>query len=432
MASTTSISGNNNDNNSNNNISNSTIVRFEANESTRIKMIWSAEDLRSERDPHVTFTPVFSHQIFKEEQIIGYEPLRLNIYMGAGSLTSFIDTNYTIKSKNITNVEKQLVTVMSKTDPPLSTYDSFREYIDEKENNFKPPGDKLHEYTVTDRDTGKETVYEVYFGKISDPVMLRYHEKLQLFVLWYIDGASYIYTNDSNWDIFLIFERRVIDGVKRYGVVGYSTIYNFYHHPECNRSRISQFLVLPLYQRMGHGKHLLNAIYNQYKANPSVYGPVYDITVEDPADNFILLRNTVDIENITKAGLVKHVTANFDLSQDHKELFESIRKQLLITPVQSKICLEIILLSKVIHLPASDANYKKFRVYIKKKLFKQFVGSELDSADKEAIEKDPAKKQELEDNKRKVIIELYKQTEDEYSQSIYSVGLTANGTIANR
>ncbi|EFA76210.1 putative histone acetyltransferase [Heterostelium album PN500] len=453
------------------------VYRFDANEVTNIKLVWSSNDLLediekcknnnnnnngdnniNENDGNdensggvVTFNPEFSHKIFKEEQIMGYEPLTLNIYMGAGSLTTYIDTNYTIQSKNITNVERQLLKVMSKSDPPKSTLDSFKDYIEEKEISFKPPGELIYEFSRVDRETGEERHFEIYFGKIIDPNILRYHEKLQLFVLWYIEGGSYIFTEDSNWDIFMMFEKKMIDSTKRYGIVGYTTIYNFYHHPSTNRSRISQFhtdsffiisklqtlsqfLVLPPYQRMGLGKRLLNSLYDYYKSHSSVYGPVYDITVEDPGEYFILLRNSVDLENVVKSGLLKEISAEFDLSQNHKALFEKIRKELLITPVQSKTVLEIYLLSKLMNRPANDPLYKRYRIFIKKRLYKQFFGSEEEAAaagntDKEAADT-PERKKEMEDGKKKVIIDFYEQLENDYTQTINANPLLSTAAAA--
>eukprot|EP01133_Synstelium_polycarpum_P017269 gene17269-20594_t len=336
--------------------------------------------------------------------------------MSAGALVTYIDTNYTIKSRNITNVEKQLIQIMSKTDPPLKDIDTFKYYVEENEKKFRPPGSKIHEYSVFDTETGEDTNYEVYFGRISDPAVLRYHEKLQVFVMWYIDGSSYIFTDDTNWDVFFIFEKRIIDADTRYGIVGYCTVYSFYHHPSTSRERISQFLVLPPYQRMGHGRHLFNSIYNYYKSNESVYGPVYDVTVEDPADNFITLRNTVDLQNIMENDLFKDITADVDLSGDHSQLFENIRKKLLIA--------SIYLLSKLVSLPQSNAAYKRFRVYIKKRLYKQFIGSDVAENDQQEEEK-VKNKEEIEENKKKVIIELYNQLEQDYLQSIKSSGISA-------
>ncbi|KYQ90488.1 putative histone acetyltransferase [Tieghemostelium lacteum] len=421
---------------------NNKLLNFQASETTNIALLWKKEDFQNIENPNKEsqeveksnetgdeckiFHPIFTHQIFKDEIIIGYDPLRLNIYFGAGTLYSYIDTNYTLKSRNITNVEKEYIKLFSKQDPPTANSNEFSLILDDKEDRFKPPGTMVNEYTITDKQTQQERHFEVYFGRITDSYVQRYHERCQIFALWYIDGSSYIFTDDSNWDLFFLFERKLIDGQKRYGFAGYCTVYNFYHHPSLNRSRISQFLLLPIYQRQGHGKNLLNSIYNYYKSNDSVYGKVYDMTVEDPCDEFTQLRNYVDLCNILDGGFFKGVS--LDLTADNKDLLEEIRKKLLITNIQAKTCLEIYLYSKFMNTPSSDPRFKNYRIQVKKKLYKQFIG---DSEMGEIVEKQtinpenitPTDQKTIEQNKIKTIIELYKTVEEDYTQTIQSIGI---------
>ncbi|EGC40025.1 hypothetical protein DICPUDRAFT_93443 [Dictyostelium purpureum] len=348
-------------------------LSFNATESTNLKLVWNLDDIKeiNELENDSSFHPVYSHQIFGEEEtIVGYDPLRFNVLFGAGSLISHIDTNYTLNSNNITNVEGELLKIFSKQDPPISK-ESFYKYIEEKEKLFRPPGKKIYEYTVTDKETGRERDFEVYYGSLSDPQIEKYHERMQIFVLWFIDGSSYVFV-EPNWDLFITFEKRKMDGETRYGLTGYCTVYNFYHHPSQTRERVSQFLILPPYQKMGHGSKLLNSIYNYYKNNDGLYGPVYDVTVEDPADEFNALRNYVDLKNILDDKLFDNV--KLDLNANNTEVFEKIRKSLLIPHKQSKLCLEIFMFSKFISTPVSDPKFKQFRISIKKRLYKQNIG----------------------------------------------------------
>lgn len=45
--------------------------------------------------------------------------------------------------------------------------------------------------------------YEIYYCDTSNSDFIRYHERLQTFVLWYIDGSSFIDTDDANWRFFV-------------------------------------------------------------------------------------------------------------------------------------------------------------------------------------------------------------------------------------
>lgn len=49
------------------------------------------------------------------------------------------------------------------------------------------------------------------------------------------------------------YKKMVSEGKPHYSIVGYTTVYAFYAYPDKTRARISQMLVLPLYQRKGHG-----------------------------------------------------------------------------------------------------------------------------------------------------------------------------------
>eukprot|EP01132_Coremiostelium_polycephalum_P000382 gene382-480_t len=430
-------------------------MKFDAIKSTNIKIVWTPEDnmfdmnIKEEEEEDdeenghppsrkdnnnnsngsdsieydkFAFHPDFNHQIFKDDKIEGFEPLRLNIYMGAGSLYTLIDTNYSSNTKNITNVEKELLKVLSKSDPPTTSKDAFKKYIEENEKQFKPPGKIVCEYNFTTRE-GEEKSYEIYFGRITDDYVLRYHERLQPFVLWFIDGSNFIHTSEDNWDIFFIFETRVINGEKRYGIAGYCTIYNFYHHPEGTRPRISQFLILPPYQRQRLGDKLLNSIYNYYKSNFSLYGPVYDITVEDPADQFKLLRNYVDLKNILDAKLFDNAPKELTSNSNTKELFENIRKQLLIPNSQAKVCLQIYIYRQFINQPKSNPKYKEFRISMKKKIYKQFIGNPTQADTEKQAEEHKVDVKTIEKERLETILDLYNQLEEDYHQTLSSVGI---------
>ena len=58
------------------------------------------------------------------------------------------------------------------------------------------------------------------------------------------------------------FEKYKSDGDTMYAFAGYMTVYNYYAYPEKVRPRISQVLVMPPFQRQGHGAKLLQTFYN--------------------------------------------------------------------------------------------------------------------------------------------------------------------------
>ena len=67
--------------------------------------------------------------------------------------------------------------------------------------------------------------------------------------------------------------------------------------------RISQFIVLPSYQRLGIGSTLLENLYNFYLTDKKCT----EITVEDPSDDFQQMKDALDIKMIWKAGFFKSI-----------------------------------------------------------------------------------------------------------------------------
>ena len=55
-----------------------------------------------------------------------------------------------------------------------------------------------------------------------------------------------------------------------YAFAGYMTVYNYYAYPDKIRPRISQVLIIPPFQRQGHGAELLQAFYNDSHAQAKV------------------------------------------------------------------------------------------------------------------------------------------------------------------
>lgn len=156
----------------------------------------------------------------------------------------------------------------------------------EKDANFKPFGTLLHTYTVHNEEI---YTYQIYKVEVSCPGFREYHERLQTFLMWFIETASFIDVDDDRWDFFLVFEKYNKDGETLYATVGYMTVYNYYVYPDKTRPRVSQMLILPPFQGEGHGAQLLEAVHRFYCNLPKVQ----DITAEDPSENYVKLRDYV-------------------------------------------------------------------------------------------------------------------------------------------
>lgn len=65
---------------------------------------------------------------------------------------------------------------------------------------FKPLGEKISEYT---RETdGVPHHFEIYKTSFSSAKFREYHSRMQLFVLLFIEGSSFIEDDDDKWEIY--------------------------------------------------------------------------------------------------------------------------------------------------------------------------------------------------------------------------------------
>jgi histone acetyltransferase 1 len=112
-------------------------------------------------------------------------------------------------------------------------YETFMHQVKLDQTAFKPMGDKMGQYELDG------CVFEFYHCTLSTPRFKEYHRRLQLFLLWFIEGSSFIDENDDRWEIMLLF-KKVVNGKgdSEYSIIGYSTYYPFYHHPDQILTRI--------------------------------------------------------------------------------------------------------------------------------------------------------------------------------------------------
>lgn len=71
-----------------------------------------------------------------------------------------------------------------------------------KEDSFHPFGEKIYSWDIEDEDNSRRT-FEIYECNIQTPGFLAFHARLQTFLLWFVDAASYIDTSDEQW-LFMV------------------------------------------------------------------------------------------------------------------------------------------------------------------------------------------------------------------------------------
>ncbi|XP_023348942.1 histone acetyltransferase type B catalytic subunit [Eurytemora carolleeae] len=334
----------------------------DANQALNFRFVGSAEDMENEK---LVFQPEMVHQIYGDnENIFGYKDLKIDLMMSRGTLRTFIQYSFSSKvdpAKTDGVTPDDVVGPLLKILAPGSATENKEEFVKQlssaKETGFRPIGDLVHSFSSDDK------TYEVYSCTESTPGFRSYHDRLQVWIMFYIDAASYIDIDDDNWKFFLLYQKRESSGEGcNYSICGYITVYEYYAYgrqTNKKRPRISQMLILPQYQRQGLGAALLNTLYRNYLNDSSVV----DITVEDPSDNFIRLRDFVDTQNCLKnpAFSKENVMNGFTDS-----LAESAAKELKLCRKQARRIYEIVRLH---YTPLSDtAAYKSYRVDVKRRL----------------------------------------------------------------
>jgi len=275
----------------------------DANEAVNFKLLRKyrekGEEVTSLSTKEEPFPPEMTHQVYGDtENIFGYRDLSITVEMTAATLKTKLsfDCAETMPEKDGVKADPvldPLIKILGENQVAKND-DEFKSEF-EKDKAFKPFGKKLSEYATKSAETGEDEVYEIYACEASEAGFKEYHERMQPWILFYIDAASYIDFDDSNWRFFVVYERfkSPDDGAARYAFAGYTTVYQYYAYPANIRPRVSQMLVLPPFQRRGLGARMLEVVQQFYWGNEKVV----DITVEDPSDDFVRIRDFVDCSN---------------------------------------------------------------------------------------------------------------------------------------
>ena len=272
---------------------------------------------------------------------------------------------------------------------------------------FRPPGDLVTSYSRKGRN------FEIWSGPLLDSRVRETIQRMQIFISFFIEAGTPLNTTDADWTldrwtVYFVYEKTLnssTPSLSPYSFVGYATTYRFYTFPPRHqtfaanqrgtpisdivlpykvrisaadlpsRLRISQFLILPPHQSFGHGSALYNAIYSGALADKMIW----ELTVEDPSEEFDMLRDINDWKTLEPKFAVANVKINttlFDPSQKRQfrrlptprllpvETLRSIRSTTKIAPRQFARQLEIYLLSLIpfSYRAAGGANLTKLLI----------------------------------------------------------------------
>ncbi|RPA80860.1 acyl-CoA N-acyltransferase [Ascobolus immersus RN42] len=257
----------------------------------------------------VSFNPAMTYQIFDEaESIYGYKGLKVDLKFACDDLTPCITASWKEKIDAEGDAAAQDPVEILKEHLPEDVYTSESEWkaaLKSRTEPFTPPGTCIHTYTHSG------TTFSIYRTSLPTALCKTVLNNIQITTELLIEGGSQIPVededwSDARWDVYFLYTS--LPTSTKHSLVGYVTFYNFFtylpgydysSHPETHhsRTRLSQFVILPPYQRQGHGSVLYDTVYAQYLADPSVL----EITVEDPNEAFDILRYARDLPRLRKA-----------------------------------------------------------------------------------------------------------------------------------
>jgi hypothetical protein len=243
-----------------------------------------------------------------------------------------------------------------------------------------------------------DTEIEVRVASCEDPEVRAWHDRMQIFVLFFVDGATYIDSSNPKWLIFASYERpRGSTDERAWTLAAYATAYRFNHDMRFARVRLSQIMTFPDCRGHGHAARLFDAIHGY-----TVAQGLREVTIEEPSEYLDRLRLALHVRRLRALGILG---PRPDGSEPEwgSELAEEIRTRAAIARPIARRCFEIDRLSRVDRTDESD--YRRFRVGVKKRMYRMF------DAD---IRRKPAEERKAEAHR--LLKDAYEVVEKEYDE----------------
>ncbi|OIW33504.1 histone acetyl transferase HAT1-like protein [Coniochaeta ligniaria NRRL 30616] len=333
-----------------------------------------------------SFHPKFTYPIFgEEEQIFGYQNLKINLRYNASDMRPHLSTTYGKKFKAIGDTEPADIEEMLRPFLPAVAFQKSKEFeqtVTSLPENWTPPGDKVQEFNTSQ----KGHTFEVWRGSLGDRAVKQLVSRIQILVSLFIEGGTPLDVDEPDadrWTVFFLYTKYTDPATKRqvYMFGGYCTVYRFYLYqppsPPASpaekaqkddldlgdgnfdlsqlpcRSRISQFIIIPSFQGKGVGSHFYQAIFSQYLKHPQTV----ELTVEDPNEAFDDMRDLCDLSYLrTVPDFLKlRINTSIKLPRDgavpktiiDPEAYEKLRRKVKIAPRQFARALEMQLMSQL-------------------------------------------------------------------------------------
>ncbi|GAX79231.1 hypothetical protein CEUSTIGMA_g6671.t1 [Chlamydomonas eustigma] len=271
-----------------------------------------------------TFNGEFFVQHFgQKEEITGFQNLSVDIWFSAHTYHTWCEIKWLKRKPGADKVVEILKKHFPHACPSkLDLVDAIHDALMSNASTLLSSGEPL---ACIDTAAGRASLVKYQLAAARSSVVKGIHMRMEPFLLFFIDGASLINNEDSEWElIFALLERPPQQNqsqesssehsrVGSHLVVGMQTMYNFWTLPKAvqqgsalrhaptscdylkapdnQRLRLSQVLVLPPYQGLGLGKIMIQLAYDM-----AIQKQCTDLTFEDPSPQLQRVREKLEVE----------------------------------------------------------------------------------------------------------------------------------------
>lgn len=283
---------------------------IEANDCISLHLVSTPEEMRDAEgveDQSLSVNPEYmQHFVGEHGKIYGYKGLKIDVWLNALSFHAYVDIQYESKveegksEKEATDLTDLMKRIFGRglVEDRNAFIQSFSSNSQSIESMIHNEGERIATREVlTDKGLSAQgdserlgVSSEIFRLELSDPQIREWHARLEPLVLLFVEGSQPIEQDDPKWEMYIRVQRESLSGGSAVcRLLGFCTVYRFYHYPDTTRLRISQILVFPPYQGKGHGLLLLEAVNKTAVSRDS-----YDVTVEEPSESLQELRDCMD------------------------------------------------------------------------------------------------------------------------------------------
>eukprot|EP00892_Ulva_mutabilis_P001860 jgi/Ulvmu1/11675/UM008_0084.1 len=278
---------------------------LKANEVMSFHYVSSAEQLPASQGDLAEdegYPPTFTNQIFEDEEIIGYQGLRIDVCITMDSFVPLLFHKFSSKvspaNDYVSLISKHFTEGLPQTQEEAKSKQATCASLAEVLGSCKT------QYTAVvkprPRAAGEAAPDEFEVAVRHTPIvgapepLRQLHARMHPLLLFHVDAASPLQQDDPNMELLLAVRQTSDDAPVE--VIGFLTFFKFYAYPTAVRYRVAQILVMPPYQRMGIGRALLETVNQMALANEKCV----DVTYEDPAEELQALRERIDAERAVR------------------------------------------------------------------------------------------------------------------------------------